>query len=430
MTKKVLVRLIAVVLAVAMPLVTGIVAFAGDGEGASGATKETKYESPDINVLTGHGEEPEELSVTSGATYLEKAWYEYVTYSEKPVASYKLDDNSRLVFYDPYTYTNSLIMETEMDANTTEFDTMSSYTVSYMNSKTIEACVSSTSTKNTAVETAERDETYSFVQNGGTTETAYNHSISSVQREDIFAFDQYAYREVYSESKSESVVGIASLEGFGKIETETDINPVAPLTKVKVHAGMNYTTGTEIGKVTNYNVDWVTDKSIHNEYKNNTTNTLEIGNDTITHAETAETTGWTQLGARITSATGSARSMSNTISESESITITKNYAATHFAADGVTPLPWALVHYRVLMPMKCVLEVKHSGEWIELSTIYTLMTTIQGTCRTWIENGQAYYEDWGSGEPVIGVDFWGNFTTRENLMNAYKNKLYPVGGAG
>ena len=36
MTKKVLVRLIAVVLAVAMPLVTGIVAFAGDGEGASG----------------------------------------------------------------------------------------------------------------------------------------------------------------------------------------------------------------------------------------------------------------------------------------------------------------------------------------------------------------------------------------------------------
>ena len=215
-------------------------------------TKETKYEIP-TSMFLPDMVKAEELSVTSE----QRIWKKHGTNTlpSENRRSYKLDDNSRLVFYDPYTYTNSLIMETEMDANTTEFDTMSSYTVSYMNSKTIEACVSSTSTKNTAVETAERDETYSFVQNGGTTETAYNHSISSVQREDIFAFDQYAYREVYSESKSESVVGIASLEGFGKIETETDINPVAPLTKVKVHAGMNYTTGTEIGKVTNYNVD-------------------------------------------------------------------------------------------------------------------------------------------------------------------------------
>ena len=45
-----------------------------------------------------------------------------------------------------------------------------------------------------------------------------------------------------------------------------------------------------------------------------------------------------------------------------------------------------------------------------------------------MQNGQVYYEDWGNGEPVVAEDFWAQFMTKEQLMNAYSNKLYPVGG--
>ena len=87
-----------------------------------------------------------------------------------------------------------------------------------------------------------------------------------------------------------------------------------------------------------------------------------------------------------------------------------------------------MVHYTVQMPMKCAAQYKYQGEWITVGTVYCMLTTIKGTCRTWLENGQAYYEDWGCGEPVVAEDFWAQFMTKEQLMNAYENKLYPVGG--
>ena len=81
MKKKLIVKIISIVLAIAMPIVTCTVMFAGtaSAESNSAINSEKKYESPDINELTGHGQEPEELSVSAGAEYLEKAWYEYVT---------------------------------------------------------------------------------------------------------------------------------------------------------------------------------------------------------------------------------------------------------------------------------------------------------------------------------------------------------------
>ena len=142
----------------------------------------------------------------------------------------------------------------------------------------------------------------------------------------------------------------------------------------------------------------------------------------------SETTGWEMLSARVTKTIGSSSSTSNSWSETESTTISRTYAATHFASDGVTPLPWAIVHYSVQMPMKCCYQIKYSGEWVTVSTIYCLLTTVQGTCRAWMQNGQVYYEDWGSGEPVVATDFWSQFTTKENLIKAYNEKLYPVGG--
>ena len=43
----------------------------------------------------------------------------------------------------------------------------------------------------------------------------------------------------------------------------------------------------------------------------------------------------------------------------------------------------------------------------------------------WLQNNVAYYEHWGTGEPVTWDEFWSQFFTEEKLIEAYKNKLYP-----
>jgi hypothetical protein len=178
------------------------------------------------------------------------------------------------------------------------------------------------------------------------------------------------------------------------------------------------------------NVDWLTDRITNTtEYsKDYKTTTTYSGVESVEQNGTSTTAGWTELSARVTKTLGSSRSTSSSWSEEESVTVTKTYAATHFASDGVTPLPWAIVHYEVQMPMKCCMQVKHEGEWITISTTYCMLTTVKGTCRAWMQDGQVYYEDWGTGEPVVASDFWGQFLTKEQLMNAYTNKLYPIGG--
>lgn len=415
MTKRGIIRLTAILAALAMPLLT-MMSVTAEAERSAFST-ETKYVSPDINELTSLGQEPEDISVTAGAEYLEKAWYEYVMYSEKAVASYRIDDNTRLLFYDPYTYTNSMVMEVNFDATTTEFDTMSEYSISKTNTKSITACVSSTDTSTSAVQTSGRDQTGMTVTNSGTMTTEYNHSVDNTETGTVTNYTKYEYKPQTISGKEKTVIDTQNGEIRAKIGTETTVEDAIILN-----------TGTETTYIDS--VEWLTDKETNTtEYSDDyKTTTLYSGKDTVTDNTTSTTTGWTELSARITKTTGSSRSTSNSWSEEESVTVTKTYAATHFASDGVTPLPWAIVHYEVLMPMKCVMQVKHSGEWVSVSTVYTLLSTVKGTCRAWMQNGQVYYEDWGSGEPVVATDFWGQFMTREQLMAAYSNKLYPVGG--
>lgn len=415
MTKRGIIRLIAILVAVAMPVLT-MLSVTADAEQSAFST-ETKYVSPDVNELSGLGEEPEDISVTAGAEYLEKAWYEYVVYSDKAVASYRLDDDMRLLFYDPYTYTNSLVMEVEFDATTTEFDTMSEYTISKTITKSITDCVSSTKTDTTAVQTSGRDETESKVTNSGYTLTTYMHNAEDEEVGTVTESTSYEYMLV--NVKGEDITTTDSLSS----ETEFELSATGGVTE-------HITIGTEHSTTTTDNFDWLTmNESNSTIYgPDHKTITKYTGEDKIDDHTESVTTGWTELSARVSKTTGSSRSTSTSWSEEESITVTKTYAATHFASDGVTPLPWAIVHYEVLMPMKCVLQVRHSGEWINVSMVYTLLTTIKGTCRAWMQNGQVYYEDWGSGEPVVEENFWGQFMTREQLMAAYTNKLYPVGG--
>lgn len=404
MTKTRLIRLTAVVLALMMPILTATVAWGNTDAVQGGTTGDAKYVSPDINSLMGAGEEPEELSISAGAEYLEKAWYEYVMYSEHAVASYRVDDDTRILFYDPYTYTNSMIMDVQFDATTTEFDTMSSYLISHTTSKTISTCVSSTDTYTSATQTSGRDELHIDVTNGGETKTTYNHDISTETAGKVTNTTGYQYKDK---------------ETFSWTLTEA-----AKLTSNPLDCEVTITNSNTLG------MQWVTDKvtnetSYSDDYK---TTTTYSGDSTVEDNTTSTTEGWTELSARVTKTIGSSSSTNHSWSETESTTVTKTYAATHFASDGVTPLPWAIVHYQVQMPMKCCMQVKYGGEWVTISTVYCLLTTVQGTCRAWIQNGQVYYEDWGSGEPVVATDFWSQFMTKEQLINAYADKLYPVGG--
>ena len=434
MSKKNTVRILAIALAVLMPLATALVSFAENGNASSipASVATAKYASPDINTLTGHGEEPEDISVSSGAVYKEKAWYEYVMYSEHAVSSYKIDDDTRLLFYDPYTYTNAMIMDVNFDANTTEFDTMSSYSVSHTTSQTISTCVSSTDTYTSAIQTSGRDETGTSVTNSGYTKTLYNHNTDTTVCGEVISTNKNEYKLMVSASETASLTETISAKVSIGAEESAQAGPLPTDVKVTVTGKQSTEAGTstQVGGSVTVNEGWVTDKSTNktsysNDYK---TTTNYSGDDTVENHTESMTEGWTELSARITKTVGSSAATSNTWSETESTTITKTYAATHFASDGITPLPWAIVHYSVQMPMKCCLQVKQEGEWITLSTVYCLLTTVRGTCRAWMQNGQVYYEDWGSGEPVVESQFWSQFMTREQLMNAYSGKLYPVGG--
>ncbi len=416
---KIAVKLLACVLAIAMPLTTAMLVFAQNTDRSTpeAYSAEIRYDSPDINVLTGQGANPEEISVSATAHYAEKKWYEYVTYSENAVASYRIDDSNRIVFYDPYTYTNAMVMDVKFDATTTEFDTMSSYAISRTNTKTMTAADSSTYTSTNATQSSGRDMTGSTVENTGSTTTKYNHTTETNDDGGKSTTKNYGTQITDDETV------ITSELIHDNFKTETGVN-VGTVGLVTIEAGLDVS----------FTQNWGTIKTSLEgtgsvtETDPSKTTTTYTGEDTVEHNTKSETTGWTELSDRITKTIGSSRSTSISWSETESTTVTKTYVATHFAADGVTPLPWAIVHYEVQMPMKCSMQYKYEGEWITVATTYCMLTTVKGTCRAWLENGQVYYEDWGSGEPVVATDFWAQFMTKDQLMNAYQNKLYPVGG--
>lgn len=422
MVKRRITRIVAIVLAVIMPIMTAAVTYvnAEDSQGSattengsSNSTRESKYDKLDINDLTGHGKEPEDISVSAGATYQEKAWYEYVTYSDHAVSSYRMNDDYRLLFYDPYTYSNAMVMDVDFDANTTQFDTMSEYTISHSKSSSISTCLESTYTTSSSTQTSGKDVYHTEVENGGYTHTKYNYD--EVHKTDGTVTDT----KTFGYKKYETVD--LTLSETLDIHTTTGTENALP--KVYVDVGSLTTAQDTFGE------QWLTDSetntTTYSDYKTTITHDYEYD---IEDHTTSKTDGWEQLSARVSKTLGSSSSTSNTWSETESTTVTKTYAATHFASDGVTPLPWAIVHYKVQMPMKTCLQVKYSGEWVTISTVYCLLTTVQGTCRAWMQNGQTYYEDWGNGEPVVETEFWSKFMTVDRLIKAYENKLYPVGG--
>ncbi len=99
------------------------------------------------------------------------------------------------------------------------------------------------------------------------------------------------------------------------------------------------------------------------------------------------------------------------------------YNALYFNSNG-TPYNWRVVKYTVYLPLYCEAQTLVNGEWVVTETNYYMITTVEGTCREWINN-VAYIEDWRTGEPVQVEDFWGEFLDEEDLKKAYEEKLLP-----
>ena len=95
--------------------------------------KESPYVSThkkiDITDVTGEIVEAPLLTSAASSVAKEKAWYEYVYYSDKPVAYSYLSDTARISFFDPYDYADALIME--VDDTITDWSSNNSMQVSY-----------------------------------------------------------------------------------------------------------------------------------------------------------------------------------------------------------------------------------------------------------------------------------------------------------
>ena len=114
------------------------------------------------------------------------------------------------------------------------------------------------------------------------------------------------------------------------------------------------------------------------------------------------------------------QSGSNDSSASKDVT----YNALYFNAYG-TPYRWRIVKYTVLLPIYCEIQTLVNNKWVVTETNYCLLTTVQGTCREWINN-VAYIEDWRTGEAVQVENFWKEFFSEDALKSAYKNQMIPT----
>lgn len=111
-------------------------------------------------------------------------------------------------------------------------------------------------------------------------------------------------------------------------------------------------------------------------------------------------------------------------SEDSSASKDVTYNALYFNSYG-TPYRWRIVKYKVMLPLYCESQTLVNGQWVVTDTNYCLLTTVQGTCREWINN-VAYIEDWRTGEAIQVENFWKEFFTKEALITAYKTDMIPT----
>ena len=362
----------ALALCLAISLSMGMIVVAAVGSSATSnntlakqALEQTygKYQKIDINSITGEGGNPPEISGAASAAAAEKAWYEYIPYSSQAVASIRIDDDRRLLFFDPFDYSNAMIMDVTGEEN--DWSSANSLEISYTTGSTISEGKESSSESSTSIEVAE----------GKDVDFSYSKGMS-----------------------------LAVTKGWSQNWSNTKTTTT----------GGEYTIGKE----------GVLSGKASLGFSNESSHSVGEENSFTSEDSLSETHGWTEVANRVTKATGSASSTNTSWSTEDSKTVTQVYNAAYFNAAG-SPLQWKVVQYTVYMPMKYELQCRIDGEWVTTDSAYCVLTTMQGTCRAYMKNTQAYIEHWGTGEAVLWDDFWDGFFTEETLLEAYKNKLYP-----
>lgn len=392
-TKKKLIRVLALCLAITLSMGMIVATAVGSSAVANNAfSKEEieqtlgKYQKIDVSSITGEGGNPSEISGAASAAAAEKEWYEYITYSSQPVSSIRIDDNRRLIFYDPFDYSNAMIMDVDGEEN--DWSSANSLEISYTTGKTMSSGKESSSYTDTSLEVAEGNDM------------------------------NYSYSTSISTSATKGWSTSVSSELGTTVGTSLDITTGVTLgTSFEVDAGVG-----SVGGETSFSNSVSVGVSTSISASVGTSETVE---DSFSQSDSkSETVGWSTVANRVTKATGSSSSTNTNWSTEESKTVTHVYNASYFNDVG-SPLQWKIIRYVVYMPMKYELQCKIDGEWITTDYAYCMLTTMQGTCRAYMKNTQAYIEHWGTGEAVLWDDFWDGFFTEDALLEAYKNKLYP-----
>ncbi len=349
---------------------------------------ETKsvHESIDITEITGEVVEPPMLTSAASSIAKEKEWYEYVYYSPTPVSYCYLDDNTRLSFYDPYDYSSSLVME--VDDSLTDWSSNNSMQVSYTEGQSI---------NDTTGKSDETITTTHFGYKDSTTTTTGPSTVETVVKNNT---------DEYNTSKT---VTTDNSTHWGSSETVKIGNDV--FVSGEVTLDQSWVSGD------------VETKVVSTDAKGRVGYTESTNTTTVTNGE-QKTTVVNDVAKRVVKATGHVENSFTSEINHESTTYTKTYDAVHFNEKG-TPYQWKIIKYTVKVPMFYQIEYLIDGEWIYGDSNYCTINTIQGTCRAWLQNNVAYYEHWGTGEPVTWDEFWSQFFTEDQLVAAYKNRLYP-----
>lgn len=355
--------------AIVSSLIPATVFVIAEGASSAGAALQSIHKKIDISVITGEGGSPEEITGKASSLAKEKLWYEYIMYSSEPVWICDYNSNVRTLFYDPYDYSGALLMN--VNDSITDWSSANSVSVEYTTSNSVETGKESTTSTETSIEQAQGRDEYS----SNTSETSKS---GTTEWSNTWNYSNSIAAEIGSELGTDGgVMGV-----------------VAKIT-ANLTASEAYDNGGSTG-----------------------------GSDGTGSSE-GKTEGWTQVADRLTKSTGSSFAASNSWSTTDSKTISTTYNATYFNDVG-SPLQWKVVKYNIYMPMYVEVQYKCDDEWYTIESSYCILTTVQGTCRAYMQNGVAYYEHWGTGEPVTWDEFWSGFFTEGSLLAAYKNKLYPT----
>lgn len=402
---------IALVLSIVMISASSAAAASGVNVIANTPIGESIHKKINISDITGEIAEPPMLTSAASSVAEEKEWYEYVYYSTEPVGYYYLNDVARIAFFDPYDYASSLIME--VDDSLTDWSSNNTLQISYTTGSSLSKADGTSSNTSSTVQ----------VQNGqdvSETNTDQSKVVTTVEGNiDTYNWSKKGKTETHSHSETDDETWTVTEQILGEISTTEKAGIEIAGVEVTIKGGVNVSNTNNFGLVKT-DVDSSTtqleDDYSHGYTDNNTTTTAT--------SDGAHSIVVSTIADRITRATGSTVNNNITMSTDNSTTITKTYNAGYFNASG-SPLQWKIVRYTVLMPMKYQIEYLIDGEWIFGDYNYCLLKTVQGTCRAWLQNNVAYYEHWGTGEAVTWNEFWSSFFTRESLIQAYKNKLYP-----